>query len=191
VSAEPITLSDAQLARLAAELRPGLARQIADELRGSAAVEPLMKPAEVADMLRMSVEWVHDHADELGVVRLGDGPKAPKRFDATKVREALNRHSGSVRSPAADLPVAAEDSPAAGSERPGNAGEALPVRQLTPPITELSSSATKQIVGPRRANDRAPATRSTASPRRENTRDRVGSTVGRRSSRRSDREESR
>ena len=35
---------------------------------------------EVADRLRMSREWVYEHAEELGVSRMGDGPRPRLRF---------------------------------------------------------------------------------------------------------------
>lgn len=47
--------------------------------------------ATVARMLGASEEWVRNHAGELGAVRLGDGPKGVLRFDAARVREALDR----------------------------------------------------------------------------------------------------
>jgi hypothetical protein len=45
----------------------------------------------VAHMLDVSEEWVREHAAELGAVRVGDGPKGALRFDAARVRAALER----------------------------------------------------------------------------------------------------
>jgi hypothetical protein len=45
----------------------------------------------VARMLAVSEEWVREHAAELGAVRVGDGPKGALRFDAARVRAALER----------------------------------------------------------------------------------------------------
>ncbi len=45
----------------------------------------------VARMLAVSEEWVRNHAVELGGMRVGDGPRSPLRFDAARVRAALDR----------------------------------------------------------------------------------------------------
>jgi hypothetical protein len=37
--------------------------------------------AEVADRLKMTPKWVYAHQRRLGVIKLGDGPKARLRFD--------------------------------------------------------------------------------------------------------------
>ena len=42
-------------------------------------------------MLAVSEEWVREHAAELGAIRVGDGPKGALRFDAARVRAALER----------------------------------------------------------------------------------------------------
>jgi hypothetical protein len=45
----------------------------------------------VARMLGVSEEWVRDHAAELSAIRVGDGPRGVLRFDAVRVRAALDR----------------------------------------------------------------------------------------------------
>lgn len=50
----------------------------------------LMTVDEVAEMLRVSPDWVRDHADELGVFRLGSGPVGRLRFDRARVLEAID-----------------------------------------------------------------------------------------------------
>jgi hypothetical protein len=42
-------------------------------------------------MLGVSEEWVRDHAAELSAIRVGDGPRGVLRFDAVRVRAALDR----------------------------------------------------------------------------------------------------
>jgi hypothetical protein len=49
----------------------------------------LLDTKAVARMLAVSEEWVREHAAELGAVRVGDGPKGALRFDAARVRAAL------------------------------------------------------------------------------------------------------
>jgi hypothetical protein len=41
----------------------------------------LLTVAEVADRLKMTPKWVYAHQRRLGVIKLGDGPKARLRFD--------------------------------------------------------------------------------------------------------------
>jgi hypothetical protein len=45
--------------------------------------------AVVAEHLGVEADWVYEHADELGGIRLGDGPKARRRFKLATVDEAL------------------------------------------------------------------------------------------------------
>jgi hypothetical protein len=45
--------------------------------------------ATLARILGVRRGWVYSRARELGVVRLGDGPRAPLRFDIERVRAAL------------------------------------------------------------------------------------------------------
>jgi hypothetical protein len=58
----------------------------------------LLDASQVADMLGLSRDAVYARADELGAVRLGDGPKARLRFDPAKVAAALDAFDGSKRS---------------------------------------------------------------------------------------------
>jgi hypothetical protein len=52
-------------------------------------------PREVADHLRMDVDWVTSHGYELGGFRLGDGPKARWRFPSLdRVDELLRDATG-------------------------------------------------------------------------------------------------
>jgi hypothetical protein len=49
----------------------------------------LADAAEVARRLRVHENWVYAHADELGVIRLGDGDRARLRFDLGRVARAI------------------------------------------------------------------------------------------------------
>jgi hypothetical protein len=54
----------------------------------------LLDAGELAGRLGVSREWVYEHANELGAVRLGDGPRARLRFDpndAARVLDARRR----------------------------------------------------------------------------------------------------
>lgn len=51
----------------------------------------LLSAAQVAMRLGVERGWVYDHAEELGVVRLGDGPRPRLRFDPAAVAERTIR----------------------------------------------------------------------------------------------------
>lgn len=78
-----IELTDEQLAKLA-EL-------IADRLAERASTAPrLVTAGELADRLSVARSFVYEHRDELGAIRLGDGPKAPLRFDVDVAKRAMS-----------------------------------------------------------------------------------------------------
>lgn len=70
---------------------------VLERLAGRPAVEPLVDVAAVAHALGVSVAFVYEHADALGAIRLGSGPKARLRFDV-EAAKAANARSGSRES---------------------------------------------------------------------------------------------
>ncbi len=131
---DPSNLPNAALPRetldaLADALAPRLAVRLAALLEESPAAAPsLVDVAEVARALGVSAAFVYDHADELGAVRLGTGPKARLRFDVAQAREALTACS---RSKGSDTPGSRAVS-GNGSGRPrkhsGTGADLLPIR---------------------------------------------------------------
>ena len=74
------------------ELVDAVARRFLELVRREAAAtgaDPpdLLTVAEVAARLKMSPKWVYAHQRRLGVIKLGDGPKARLRFDPRAVEE--------------------------------------------------------------------------------------------------------
>ena len=51
--------------------------------------EPLMSAAEVAEWWGVDRRWIYEHAEELGVRRLGKGIRPRLRFDPAEVAESL------------------------------------------------------------------------------------------------------
>jgi hypothetical protein len=90
MAAEPADIAGTQAAAEAAA--EAVARRVA-ELVADRIREPvrLVDTRTVARMLAVSEEWVREHAAELGAIRVGDGPKGALRFDAARVRAALER----------------------------------------------------------------------------------------------------
>jgi hypothetical protein len=66
--------------------------ELGSEARSSRPAETpdLLTVADVARRLSVSTSWVYAHKRDLGVLRLGDGPKARLRFDARAVLAELN-----------------------------------------------------------------------------------------------------
>src|SRR3954467_4604125 len=99
-----------------------LARRVAELLRAStSASEPLVDAAELARILGVDRDWVYARANRLGAVRLGDGPKAPLRFDVRRVRALLAPGSGQPR-PAEPSPERRAPAPARGLPPRGTPG---------------------------------------------------------------------
>jgi hypothetical protein len=67
-----------------------VARQVAALLPASPGSPPLLTAEEVAARLGVERSWVYAHARELGVVRLGDGPRPRLRFDPAVVERLRN-----------------------------------------------------------------------------------------------------
>jgi hypothetical protein len=65
------------------------------EERHAAPASGLVSAAVLARRLGVERGWVYAHQDELGVVRLGEGPKAGLRFDLERATACLaDRRSG-------------------------------------------------------------------------------------------------
>jgi hypothetical protein len=64
----------------------------------------LVDAATLARALRVERDWVYARAGELGAIRLGDGPRAPLRFDLRRVRAVLDAGDGRQARPAEPTP---------------------------------------------------------------------------------------
>lgn len=67
-----------------------IALRVAELLRPTVAIG-LVGVEEVVARFGVSRSYVYEHADELGAIRLGDGPKARLRFGLEHVVETLSR----------------------------------------------------------------------------------------------------
>jgi hypothetical protein len=86
------------------EFIDAIARRILElDAHGESATDGgLLTVSQVARRLNVSRHWVYAHKRDLGAIRLGQGPKARLRFDASAVLTALNRRNGSMSSGATD-----------------------------------------------------------------------------------------
>lgn len=89
---------------------------------------PLVTPLELAERFGVSRDWIYDHAEELGVIRMGQGPKAPLRFDPELAAAAMAARVDSVTSEEPRSAVVA-GSPARRRRRLTSSGaQLLPIR---------------------------------------------------------------
>lgn len=66
------------------------------------AAPELIDAAEVARRFRLSRDYVYDHADDLGAIRVGNGPRPRLRFDPAVVAKRLTPCSDSKGSQATE-----------------------------------------------------------------------------------------
>lgn len=85
-----------QLDQLAALIADRVVEQLQSD---STEAGRLIDAAEIARRFSVSRDYVYEHADDLGAVRLGSGPKARLRFSSTKVAEALGSSTESESQP--------------------------------------------------------------------------------------------
>lgn len=89
--------------QVAGEITPEVIEQIAcrvaDLLTQRAhrqeAVGGMLTVNQLALRLNVTRAWIYEHANELGGVRLGEGPKARLRFDLDTAMQALRQHQTS------------------------------------------------------------------------------------------------
>ena len=125
-SAIALPLSPGETERFIENLVDALADRIAAKWSGGAhdGSPEVVGAAALAKRIGASAQWVRDHAEELGGWRLGNGPKAPYRFDVDRAERSL-RGSGPERRP---LPPPERDmANARRRHMPGTSG-LLPVR---------------------------------------------------------------
>lgn len=71
-----------------------IAQRVAELVREPETVQ-FIDAEEVAHRFSVSRDWVYEHADELGAVRVGDGSRPRIRFDVQKVSERFGSLAGS------------------------------------------------------------------------------------------------
>ena len=90
---------DVTVVRLADETIDQLAERVADLLDARGSVPPardptpsgsgLLSASDVSRWWGVERGWVYQHADQLGVIRLGTGRRPRLRFDPERVRQAM------------------------------------------------------------------------------------------------------
>lgn len=71
-----------------------IARRVVELTGSECGSEGWLDAAEVARRFSVSRDYVYEHADDLGAVRIGSGSRARLRFEPAKIREALESSPG-------------------------------------------------------------------------------------------------
>lgn len=91
----------------------------------------LLTAHEIAEALGVTRAWVYSHAQELGAIRLGTGPKPRLRFEVDLVAERLAARSVSEQSELqGPAPQRASRSPRV--SRTGSSTDLLPIKRTKP-----------------------------------------------------------
>ena len=93
----------------------------------------LVDAAEIARRFGLSAATVREHADRLGVIRVGDGPKPRMRFDPERVAAALADCSPDRRSPEPEVPAQPTVRRRRRAPRAGTGPQLLPIRGARAP----------------------------------------------------------
>lgn len=108
----------------------GVTAHVAGMLRDATAPPPptpqTVDAATLATHLGVTRGFIYEHAQQLGGVRLGNGPRPRLRFDLRHALEAWNARSTSERSQATRTPAATGQTTAPGRARIGRRAAGLP-----------------------------------------------------------------
>ncbi len=88
-----VDLTPKAVEQVAVRVTQLLQRQHQQEQRRASEPTGMLTVAEIAKHLHLNRAWVYEHADELGAIRVGNGPKARIRFDLPTALKALERHA--------------------------------------------------------------------------------------------------
>ena len=70
-----------------------IARRVAELTSEAHAATGLVDASAVAKYFGLARTWVYDHADELGAIPVGSGPRPRLRFDLREVERRLTRQA--------------------------------------------------------------------------------------------------
>jgi len=98
---------------------------------GLPAARDLMDASQLARHLGLTRAWVYEHAEQLGAIQLGDGPRPRLRFDPQTAKQAL--HDRQRRHEPA--PMQAANEPRPGRPRQRRAPASVPLLPIHEPRT--------------------------------------------------------
>jgi hypothetical protein len=118
--------------RLDEQTIEAIASRVVEMLRESSSEldeDRLLTASEVAAWLGVERSWVYEHARELGVISLGDGPSPRLRFDRVKLRQYLDRKELREQAPSRGAPIRRQSR----WPEPGQILKARPRREVRKP----------------------------------------------------------
>jgi len=107
----------------------GVTAHVAAMLSEATATPPTPQTVDAATLathLGVTRGFVYEHAQQLGGVRLGNGPRGRLRFDLRHALEAWNARSTSERSQTTEAPAATRQMPTRRRARMGRRAPGLP-----------------------------------------------------------------
>jgi hypothetical protein len=85
-----VDLTPQTIEQIATRVATLIRRQQQNQQQGQK--EPgMVTVSQLASYLKLNAAWVYEHADELGAIRIGSGPKARIRFDFQTAKAALKK----------------------------------------------------------------------------------------------------
>lgn len=93
-------LSPEDIEAIVAATAPAVAEAVAVrmlELVGERQANGFVDATELARLLGVDREWVYEHSDQLGAMRLGDGPRPRLRFEVGRAVASFSELSGKRR----------------------------------------------------------------------------------------------
>ena len=107
----------------------GVTAHVATMLRDATAPPPAPQTVDATTLaahLRVTRGFIYEHAQQLGGIRLGSGPRPRLRFDLHHALEAWNARSTSERSQATRTPMATPQTPIRRRAQIGRRAAGLP-----------------------------------------------------------------
>jgi hypothetical protein len=131
----------ARVRRAAAEIAPETIERIAQRVvqllhherqldNSTDTPRDLMDAGELARQLGLTRAWVYEHAQQLGAIPVGDGPRPRLRFDPQTAMKALN-----TRQPHGEAVTAKADGPRPGRPHRRPASSTIPLLPVHEPRT--------------------------------------------------------
>jgi hypothetical protein len=98
-----------EIEALAASIAPIVASEVARQVIGARREREFLDASELARALGVERDWIYEHQEQLGAIRLGKGPRPRLRFELMRAVQAL------------------DDLPAARRARPAGVHQGVPV----------------------------------------------------------------
>lgn len=91
-----MSLSHEDIKALASAMAPAVAEVVAQRVLELVEERPrngLVDAAELAALLGVDRDWIYEHGERLGAIRLGDGPRPRLRFEVCRAVESFTQLS--------------------------------------------------------------------------------------------------